>query len=296
MKQLVGREGIVLTGTCDVCHETMPFADHLAGTTVRCKHCSQGRVHVAAATGITASIPSYAEERINILPDTAVTDRRASARSEPLGGHRPAPGTCPRCGSAAFKRLKAQQGTALKNDRECKECGTPYMTIPAAISITARTAMYMSGALLILGGILVVLVRLTDVQGPGGIGVSSVPLYAVFFSVFMGFSVINLPQQTHQLREKRLKEYQASALPDTPPLVEMPQPPDMVSLSLMFGILALTSPLVSALLLVILFGPAALVCGVVALCQGHLKGLVGMGLGILGLIVWGAVFLYFFQG
>jgi hypothetical protein len=64
----------------------------------------------------------------------------------------------------------------------------------------------------------------------------------------------------------------------------------------MFGTLALTSPLVSALLLVILFGPAALVCGVVALFQGHLKGLVGMVLAILGLIVWGAVFLYFFQG
>jgi hypothetical protein len=70
----------------------------------------------------------------------------------------------------------------------------------------------------------------------------------------------------------------------------------MVALSGWFGILSLTAPLVSLLLLVVVFGPAAVVCGVVALLQGHLKGLIGMALGVAGLIVWGLVFVCFLQG
>jgi hypothetical protein len=37
----------------------------------------------------------------------------------------------------------------------------------------------------------------------------------------------------------------------------------------MFGILSLIS-------VVVVFGPAAIVCGIVTLSQGHLKGLIGM--------------------
>jgi hypothetical protein len=175
----------MLTGTCEVCHETMPFAEHLEGTTVRCNQCGQGRLHVAATTGITASLPRYPEQRIT-PPDTAIADRHASALGEPVGTHRPAPGACPRCGSTAFKkkRLKAQQRTVFKNDRECKECGTPYTTIPAPMSITARTAMYMSGALLILGGHPQGYSPqgFNQHAGDGGMSVSSIPLYAAFGS------------------------------------------------------------------------------------------------------------------
>jgi hypothetical protein len=209
--------------------------------------------------------------------------------------HCPAPAACPQCGSAAFKRLKTQSATAFKNDRQCKQCGTGYATIPAPPSIIVRAAMYASGAALIGGGILVILVQLADTGGPGGMGLSCSPLYAVILSVLAGIRVISMPQQRLQLRAKRFRQYQASARPDTPPLVALPQPPDMVVLSVLFGALALASPLVSALLLVVLFGPAALICGVVALCQGHLKGLVGMALAVLGLLVWGAVFLFLFQ-
>jgi uncharacterized protein (DUF983 family) len=274
----------------------MVFADDLVGTTVRCDQCGRGWIHVGVAPAITASIPGHAEERITARADTSHTDGCASARSEALGDSRPAPGTCPVCGSAAFKRLKAKKGAAPKHDRECKECGTSYTVITAQMSPAVQTAMYVSGALLILGGILAVVVRLGDVPGPGGIGISSFPLYAVVFSVMLGFRIITMPEQTSQLREKCLREYLASARPDSPPLVEMPQPPDMVALSVMFGGLALFSPLVSALLLVILFGPAAVVFGVGALCQGHRKGLVGLVLGVLGLSVWGALFLHFFRG
>jgi hypothetical protein len=280
----------MLTGTCDVYHETAAFADHLAGTTVPCERCGEGRVHVAAATRITASVPAPAEKDQH-PPDTAITDRPALAVSEPLEFHRPAPGTCPRCGSAAFKRLNAKKGTALKNDRECKGCGKPYRTFLAPLSDTARMAMYISGALVILGGVLPALAHLTGLRGPGGIEAPSFPWYFVMFSVLLGFQIFSMPWRTDQSREQRLKEYRASALPDTPPPVEVPRPPDMVFLSVMFGILALTTPLIASMLMAMLFGPPAVVCGLIALGQGHLKGLVGLVLGLLGLIVWGALFL-----
>jgi hypothetical protein len=284
----------MLTGTCDVCREKMPFADHLAGTSVQCERCGRGQVHVAAATGITASVPAPAEKRIT-FPDTAITDRRASAMSEPLELPRPAPGTCPRCGSVAFKQVKAKQGILLKNDRKCKGCGNPYTTVPALLSSTVQAALYVSGALQILGVILpLVLARLIDMPAPGGRGLSSLPLWSIFISLLVGYRMLSAPWQTQQLREKRLKEYRTSAPPDTPPPVEIPRPPDMVFLSVLFGLQALTSPLVASLLLVVLFGPPAVVCGVVALCQGHLKGLIGMGLGAAGLTVWGALFFYLF--
>jgi hypothetical protein len=163
------------------------------------------------------------------------------------------------------------------------------------MSITVQVALYVSGALLILGGILpLVLARLMDMPAPGGSAFSSSPLLSIFFSLLVGCRMLNAPRQLQQLREKRWKEYQTSAPPDTPPPVEIPQLPDMAVLSVIFGSLALTSPLVASLLLVVLFGPPAVVCGVVALCQGHLKGLLGMGLGAAGLIVWGALFVYLF--
>jgi hypothetical protein len=114
--------------------------------------------------------------------------------------------------------------------------------------------------------------------------------------VLLGFRMLTTPRRTEELREKRLEDYQTFAPPGALPTLEIPRPPDMVFLSGMFGILSLTSPLVSSLLLAMLFGPAALVCGVVALCQGHLKGLIGVVLGVAGLIVWGAVSLYVFRG
>jgi hypothetical protein len=48
------------------------------------------------------------------------------------------------------------------------------------------------------------------------------------------------------------------------------------------------------MLLVVLFGLSAVVCGGVALCQGHLKGLIGLGLGAAALTVWGALFVNLF--
>jgi hypothetical protein len=152
--------------------------------------------------------------------------------------------------------------------------------------------MYASGLVLILGGILAALIQFSAMPGPGEIGFVRYPLYGLFFSVIIGVFFLRLPQQGREFREKRLQEYRAAAPPDAPLPVEIPAPPDTVSMSLLFGVLALVAPLASSLLTVMVFGPAAVVCGVVALSLGHLKGLIGMVLGIVGLILWGLLFFW----
>jgi hypothetical protein len=181
-------------------------------------------------------------------------------------------------------------------DRECKECGARYMTVPASMSITMQVGMYAIGVLFILSGALAAVVRLSAMQGPGGWRVVEPALRAIVISVVVGSGALSLPHQMRKQREESLKEYQASAPPGAPPPVEMPPPADMVFLCIMLGGMALTAPLFSSLLTVVVFGPAAIVCGVIALAQGHLKGLIGMALGVVGLIVWGWVFGYFILG
>jgi hypothetical protein len=302
----------MLTGACDTCHETMSFEDHLAGMNIRCKQCGQGWVRVPTTAGVAASVPAFAdkaptippdtavtdqpqpavsrlaeEEGPAIPPDTAVTDQRLMTRRAPLLYDPPTAAACPRCGSTAF-RLKVERGTAVTNDRECKECGERYATIPAPMSGAVKTGMYVSGVVLILGGVLAV--WLVGMQG----GCLSAPeLCGVIWQVMIGVSLLRGPERTQQLREKRLKQYQASAPPGAPPLVEIPQPPGATGAALLsgvFGALALMSPLVSSLVMVVLFGPAAIVCGIVALSHGHLKGLIGLVLGVVSMIVWGLVF------
>ena len=134
------------------------------------------------------------------------------------------------------------------------------------------------------------LVRLSEMQGPGGWRVVEIALRSIVISVVVGSGALSLPHQMRKQREESLKEYQASAPPGAPPPVEMPPPADMVFLCIMLGGTALIAPLFSSLLTVVVFGPAAVVCGIVALAQGHLKGLVGMVLGIVGMIVWGMLF------
>ena len=111
----------------------------------------------------------------------------------------------------------------------------------------------------------------------------------------MGFSLFRMAHQSQEQREKQRQEFEASAPADAPPPVEISRPPDAVAISILFGMLSLTAPLFSALLTVVVFGPAALVSGAVALTQGHAKGLIGFLLGAAGLTVWGLVFVFIVQ-
>jgi hypothetical protein len=147
--------------------------------------------------------------------------------------------------------------------------------------------MYASGVVCLLGGVLSGLVWLTERLGPLRTGAPSVP-YGVLLSLVIGFRVLGWPERIQRLRDKGLEEYQATAPSGAPPPVEAPRLPDVVILSTWFGILSLFS-------VAPVFGPAALVCGIVAVCRGYLKGLIGMALGAAGMIVWGLVFIYLFQ-
>ena len=143
-------------------------------------------------------------------------------RRAPLLDDPPTAAACPRCGSAAFTRVKAKRMSGLMDDRDCKECGHRYAAIPAPMSNTAKTAMYASGVVLILGGVLALVVGFAAMQEPSPGRFSSMPLFGVFISVMSGFNCCAMPQRMQQLREKRLKEYQASAPSGAPPPVEIP--------------------------------------------------------------------------
>src|SRR5262245_34150939 len=54
---------------------------------------------------------------------------------------RPAGEGCPRCGSTAFTGVKPVKGTVLTADRQCKACGTRYLTIPASMSGAMQSAV-----------------------------------------------------------------------------------------------------------------------------------------------------------
>ena len=66
----------MLTGACNVCHETISFEDALAGLPLRCKQCGQGWIRVPSAPGVTASVFNFTENGPTTPPDTATTDQR----------------------------------------------------------------------------------------------------------------------------------------------------------------------------------------------------------------------------
>jgi hypothetical protein len=159
-------------------------------------------------------------------------------------------------------------------------------TIPAPLSKTVQAAMYASGVVILLSGGLSGLVWLAGTQGPLRGGSPSVPLSGVVMSLVMGAAMLSMPARIRQLREKCLQEYQASAPSGAPPPVEIPRPPDVVFMGMMFGVLSLIS---------VVFGPAAIVCGIIALARGHLKGLIGIVLGVVTLIGWALALNHFLQ-
>jgi hypothetical protein len=55
------------------------------------------------------------------------------------------------------------------------------------------------------------------------------------------------------------------------------------------AVLSLVLGLVSLLAVAILFGPAAIVCGAIAGTKGHKMGWWGMGIGIVGVVLWSFV-------
>jgi hypothetical protein len=150
------------------------------------------------------------------------------------------------------------------------------ITIPAPISTNLAIVMWISGILCILGTPLVLLSALS-------MGSLSGLYCSLFLPVMIGVRLIGMPTSINNNRAALLKKREAAvAAGDSTLYVEKPSDPDVVRMSVLFGVLAVVN-------MPILFGPAAVIAGGVGLVQGHPKSLIGIGLGTGGLLVWGAV-------
>jgi hypothetical protein len=283
---------------CPACGRVLdvPVAEHFLATSGGVPGAPLDGVRTTAAVNRAATTtardaPLPSPRRRPIEDDRLTNKLPATGFDAAAIGHRLAGNGCPCCGSTAFTQMKPVKGALVTADRQCKTCGAGYLTIPAPVSGTLQAAMYTCGAVLILGGLLAAGLQLAATQGPGPLR-PTFHLYGVIFSLMVGFNMFRLPHQIQEHREKRWQDYKASAPPDAPPPVELSRAPDAVSLSILFGTLSLAAPLFSSLLTVVVFGPAALVSGAVAVAQGHAKGVVGLLLGAAGLTVWGLVFVF----
>jgi hypothetical protein len=147
--------------------------------------------------------------------------------------------------------------------------------IPAPLSPRFVAAVYVSGALAGLGAGLALLGQLS-LQSPllGGYGHFSI---AVFTQGFAAFTLLTLPSQVNNRRRELLARREAGDASVT--FVEMAPRSESVWLGVLFGMLGVVS-------FTVLFAPAAIVAGVVALANRHLGGLIGLGLGVGGVSLW----------
>ncbi|HEY7314403.1 MAG TPA: hypothetical protein VH643_33960 [Gemmataceae bacterium] len=148
--------------------------------------------------------------------------------------------------------------------------------IPAPLSRSAEIVMVVSGVLCLLNAATTFLVSLAAAGG----SLHSLSLdttFLVSFQAGLGGAMLTMPSRLRQGREELLAKPRASSEMDDPGQVEVrPPPSDLVVISILWGGLSIISwPM--------LFAPAAIVCGILAAAKGHLKGLIGVVLGLFGL-------------
>jgi hypothetical protein len=154
-------------------------------------------------------------------------------------------------------------------------------TIPAPESPTMMQARMICGIVCVLGGVLCLLALLVVSASAGRMDLRLLAAMAIHFTNgVMLFST----SPVAQLREKRLAERAAAPAEKKEEYVEVPpRISDIAQISLLTGILSWVS-------VPVVFGPAAIVSGVLAVSRGHLSGLVGMILGLVGVVGWAVVF------
>lgn len=154
--------------------------------------------------------------------------------------------------------------------------------IPAPLSRSVEVVMYVSGILCLLSAATIFLGSLSAAGGSLH-GLSLGTTFIMSFQVGLGGCLLTMPGRLHQGREELLAKQRASSEMDDPARIEVrPPPPDLVLISILCGGLSIISwP--------ILFAPAGIVCGILAVAKGHFKGLIGVVLGLVGLA--GFVFL-----
>jgi hypothetical protein len=137
------------------------------------------------------------------------------------------------------------------------------------------------GIVCILGGVLGLFAFLAVSASAGRMDLSLLVVTAIHFTNgIMLFST----SPVAKIREKRLAERDAAPAEKKEEYVEVPpRISDIAHISLLTGILSWVS-------VPVVFGPAAVVSGVMAVSRGHRSGLIGMILGLVGVVGWAVVF------
>ena len=148
--------------------------------------------------------------------------------------------------------------------------------IPAPLSRSVEIVMYVSGVLCLLNAATTFLESLSATGGSRH-GLSLGTTFIVSFQAGLGGCMLTMPGRLRQGREELLAKRRASSEQDDPGQIEVrPPPSDLVVISILWGALSIISwP--------VLFAPAGIVCGILAAAKGHLKGLIGVILGLVGL-------------
>jgi hypothetical protein len=141
-------------------------------------------------------------------------------------------------------------------------------------------ARKLCGIVCVLGGVLCLFALLAVSASARRIDLSLLVVTAIHFT--NGIMVSTSP--VAQLREKRLAERDAAPPEKNEEYVEVPpRIADIAHISLLTGMLSWVS-------VPVVFGPAAVVSGVMAASRGHRSGLIGMILGLVGVVGWAVVF------
>jgi hypothetical protein len=154
-------------------------------------------------------------------------------------------------------------------------------TIPAPETPTMMQARKVCGIVCVLGGVLCLFAFLAVSASAGHMDLRLLAATAIHFTNgIMLFST----SPVAQLREKRLAERAAAPAEKKEEYIEVPpRIADIAQISLLTGILSFVA-------VPVVFGPAAVVSGVMAVSEGHRSGLIGLILGLVGVVGWAVVF------
>jgi hypothetical protein len=137
------------------------------------------------------------------------------------------------------------------------------------------------GIVCVLGGVLCLFALLAVSASAGRMDLRLLAATAIHFTNGI---ILFSTSPVAQLREKMLAEREAAPAEKKEEYVEIPpRISDIAQISLLTGILSCVS-------VPVVFGPAAVVSGVMAVSRGSRSGLIGMVLGLVGVVGWAVVF------
>jgi hypothetical protein len=159
------------------------------------------------------------------------------------------------------------------------------ISIPSPVSKKLALVMQLSGLLWLVWAVFVGVLWISG-EVPELRQSSCITSFILFFCIPCAVRLICFPGSLNERRTRLLMERQRALEQGDPTVyVEKSSPPDLVRMSLLFGLLA-------AVALPIVFGPLAIVTGIPGAARGYWMAWIGILLAICGLVVWGAFVLY----